>query len=587
MKKGLKWLLVFFTVVLVALVIALNLNLQLDVKVENILTGNGNFQNLSNSKGTFSLNATFTQNATHGNNLTNVTFMFSNMSDAYMYNVTVFNNTDNQSKFANASFDLSVLADGVYNLSINYTNMSSDSGQNISLSGSSGYNITIDNTAPVVNHSLSLSASGLPVANGSNFSASKGNVSINFTIYDSRPTSANNGTYGENLFNISIINFVFDNGTGADFNLTSANVSNLSGIWGVNYNLSSLFEGPQGVIVYVNDTMNNTNALIFNFTVDRTAPVVTASSSGVSSTAATISASINESAANCSYSVTNGAGGGSMSGSGTSYSATLTLLPSNTYTATITCTDFVGYTGTGTTTFSSSAAASTSSGGGGSGGSSGGVSTGATGSFEKKVWTSINAGETASVELENGAVGVTEVSFNVPSTVYGAWVSVAKKDSLPSSVSEFSGEVYRNLEITKGPALAKEGAFTNAVVKFKVEKAWLSEKKLTKEAVALHHYQDGKWTQLTTTVGEDDGTYVHYSAATPGFSYFVIGQKEGATPSLSGEVPAAEEPAAVEAPTEAPAEEAAAKGMSKTWLVALLAALVVVVAVVVYMRRKR
>jgi len=145
------------------------------------------------------------------------------------------------------------------------------------------------------------------------------------------------------------------------------------------------------------------------------------------------------------------------------------------------------------------------------------------------------------------------------------------------------------VEITKGPALAKEGAFTDATIKFKVEKVWLAEKQLTKEAVALHHYLNGGWTQLSTTVGEDDGTYVHYSAKTPGFSYFVIGEKSGAA---TAEVPA--EAAPVEAPTEEAAAEAAPeeaameqKGKNTTLLVGVLAALVVIVAVVVYLKKRR
>ncbi|MEK6809694.1 MAG: hypothetical protein AABY40_03395, partial [Nanoarchaeota archaeon] len=154
MKKGLKGLLGLFIVALVALVIALNINMPTD-GVTNLLSGNGNFQNLS---GAVQLNLTMYGNASGttggaGNpaqfsfNWTNVTFMFSNTSDAYMYNVTVLNSTQNDTYF-NTTFNTALLADGVYNLSINYTNVSSDSGQNISQLGYSGYNITIDNTPP-------------------------------------------------------------------------------------------------------------------------------------------------------------------------------------------------------------------------------------------------------------------------------------------------------------------------------------------------------------------------------------------------------------------------------------------------------
>ena len=167
---------------------------------------------------------------------------------------------------------------------------------------------------------------------------------------------------------------------------------------------------------------------------------------------------------------------------------------------------------------------------------------------------------------------------------------MSKKDSLPSTVSSFSGKVYKNLEIIKGPALNKEGSFTDAAIEFKVEKAWLAEKQLGKEAVALHRYVNGAWVELSTTVGEDDGTYVHYSAKTPGFSYFVIGEKSGAVAAAPEEAaPAveapAEEPAAEAAPAEEPAMEQ--KGLNKGLLVALLVALAVVVAVVLYLKKRK
>ncbi|MDP3698039.1 MAG: PGF-pre-PGF domain-containing protein, partial [Nanoarchaeota archaeon] len=550
--------------------------------------------------GSTNLNVTLRTNMTNGNwSIQNVTFRFVNktgVTGQQVYNTTVFNGTPNPAGavfFQNTSFDTRLLLDGVYDLNVTVQNITTI------INNATSTNITIDNTAPFVNVSgLNAGPTTPTIQYGQNFTVNTmQNVSFNATAYDLEPGIVNNAS---REFELSADNtnhtiyFWFDNGTGNDFNLTPVNDS---GKWSVKYNLSMLSGGNewQTVRVMANDSMsngtiNNRNDSVFwNFTVDRTNPKVTASSSGVTSTAATLKVSTNESVLNCSFSVSNGAGSGVLTGPATSFtSKALVLLPGNDYTATVTCGDFVGNTGTGSVTFTSSAAAAASSGGGGAGGSSGGISTGVQGSFEKKVWASINAGETASVALKNGVVGVTEVSFSVPSKVYGAWINVAKKDKLPSSVSSFNGKVYKNVEITKGPALAKEGAFTDATVKFKVEKTWLAEQKLTKEAVALHHYQNVKWVKLQTQVGEDDGTYVHYNAKTPNFSYFVIGQESGAQAAPVAEAPAEE--AVVEAPVaEAPAEEPAMeqKGMSTGLIVALLAALVVVVAVVLYMRKKK
>ena len=258
-------------------------------------------------------------------------------------------------------------------------------------------------------------------------------------------------------------------------------------------------------------------------------------------------------------------------------------------TAGCTATDTAGNQREDSTTFT------ISSSGGGGGGSGGGSSSGVRDQFEKKVWTSINAGETASMIVENGVIGISEVSFVVDELTYGAWVQVRKATTMPSSVADFGAKAYSTVEMTQLNVAEKvQGDIT---VKFKVEKAWLTSNEVKKTEVALFRHVDGAWTQLSTTIGEDDGTYVHYTAKTPGFSYFVIGQTSGsATPTVEEEV-AAEE--VVEAPAasgeeaaEQPVAEEEAVGAvgpesqgSMLWVIPVLA--VIVLAVVLYWYWKR
>ena len=351
------------------------------------------------------------------------------------------------------------------------------------------------------------------------------------------------------------------------------------------FNLSALEEGHYFITVLANDSNGHRNTTQnFSFTIDRTVPTVSVSCTSVEVGATSTCTCTNSDAMSgvsdarfdsedaARGTVTQSVSAGSSTGSFTS--------------GTCIVNDFAGNQKTATGTYTVTAA---SNGGGGSGGAGGGSSTGATGQFEKKIWTSIDAGEVATVSVKNGVLGVTEVSFSVPSTVWGAWVQVSKRTALPKSVTSFTGKVYRNLEITKGPAL-KDELLKEAKVEFKVEKAWLSENKLLKESVALHRYKDGAWTQLTTRVAQEDEAYVHYTADTPGFSYFVIGEKaESAAP--VAEAPVAEAP--VEAPVaEAPAEEAPVvaelKKLDATgWVVALVAAVVIVAAVLVYLKKRR
>ncbi len=171
----------------------------------------------------------------------------------------------------------------------------------------------------------------------------------------------------------------------------------------------------------------------------------------------------------------------------------------------------------------SSGSSSSSGGGGGGGGSSSGSIT-ATPQLEKKSWISINAGETTSMPITNEEIAVSEISFTVVGTAKEVWVQVEKVDRLPSAVSGFKGETYRTIKITEQNL--KNGLQGEAKIKFNVEKSWLLEHNVDKSSIALFRYFGERWMELPTTYDGDDGALVHYTAATAGFSYFVLGVKE-------------------------------------------------------------
>ena len=109
--------------------------------------------------------------------------------------------------------------------------------------------------------------------------------------------------------------------------------------------------------------------------------------------------------------------------------------------------------------------------------------------------------------------------------VYGAWVSVTKKDILPSTVKSFNRKTYQTFDITKSPSL-KDDIIEHPTINLKVETSWLTSNNILAENVALYHYVDGVWNELITTKSSEEGTFVYYSAETPGFSYFLVGEKE-------------------------------------------------------------
>ncbi|NQV91796.1 PGF-pre-PGF domain-containing protein [Candidatus Woesearchaeota archaeon] len=250
----------------------------------------------------------------------------------------------------------------------------------------------------------------------------------------------------------------------------------------------------------------------------------------------------------------------------------------------VTCTDSAG---NGATSVSTSFT-TTSSSGGGSGGSSGGISTGVTGTSGKRVWTSLKSGETAKVPIKNGAIGVTNVEFDISETVYGAWLSVTKVDSFPSSVKGFEKNIYRKIDVSKSSTL-KDSLITSGKMDFKVEKAWLTDKGLSKENIALFRYNNDVWNQLNTVIGTDDGQYIHFSAKTPGFSYFIIGERvTGNVPETDGQAagtePAVEKPvpeATAEPVTEAPVRS------QPVWPWAVLVLILIVAGVWYWMSKKK
>jgi len=427
--------------------------------------------------------------------------------------------------------------------------------------------------------------------------ASYGTVTkeVRHGLLQSQNFSAKNSTV---FFNVSIYNltdaapfaviFMFDNATGTDFNLTNGTNVVAGQYWNVSYNMSALQEGNHTITVFVNNSLGHFNKTEkISFFVDKTAPSVTVS---CTPSAATVGNTVT---CSCSAVETDGNSSGiktSARFSGSS-SSTESTTASGTSGNSQTCyaEDFAGNSGTGTGSWTVTAASSGGSGGGGSGG---GTSSGVTGTFAKEVWTSINAGETAKVEVTNGAIGITEVSFSVADTTYGAWLKVEKKDSLPSDVQSFSGKVYKNVEITENNV--KKALSGTAKIEFKVTKVWLSENGLGKDDVAMHRYAEGKWNELKTTVGEDDGTSQHYTAETPGFSYFVIGQKAGAVAGpakeaaekVAGEKAAAGEEAAGE---DAAVGEEVVAGEGKgiwTWIIVVLV-IIALVAIAFWLKKRQ
>jgi PGF-pre-PGF domain-containing protein len=174
-----------------------------------------------------------------------------------------------------------------------------------------------------------------------------------------------------------------------------------------------------------------------------------------------------------------------------------------------------------------SVASSGDSGGGGGGG--GGARACNVAEIEK-----VFKGESATVTFDEECVpDIKNITIFASQTHYYTTIYVETYQTKPAWVvfPEPSQAVYRYFKIR----YEKPNTYiTKAEIVFKVGKAWLMEKDINPNTVAMLRY-DKRWEELETQpAGEEEG-YLLYRAITPGFSYFAVVGEEGSGFSIEEE----------------------------------------------------
>jgi len=298
--------------------------------------------------------------------------------------------------------------------------------------------------------------------------------------------------------------------------------------------------------------------------IDRTAPTISApiptSTSGTTSTTSSGTATItitSDENATCWYSdnafnATDASSALSLSGN-----ATTTHSFTKTYTATgnigpyyLSCRDTAGnnMTSWNSTELIPVSVTTTSTGGGGGGGST------TTNPSTSQSWDKITPGGTSIMKVVTDDFGVKEISINVINQANNVKIVIEKLAGKPASVTQtIEGKVYKylNIKLTNLDNANIKGMVT---VKFQVTQGWLLSNGVKADNIVLKRYANGVWNDLKTILLSTDTKNAYYSAETPGFSYFAIGEKSVAPPAPAQ--PPAETPAAEETP---PAEEPAAE----------------------------
>ena len=138
--------------------------------------------------------------------------------------------------------------------------------------------------------------------------------------------------------------------------------------------------------------------------------------------------------------------------------------------------------------------------------------------------TYISSGNPVKFNFPKNATDVVYLAFDSKKTVgkTKAIVETLKSRSTLTSVAP-EAEVYNYLNIWVGEGGYGSGnAIENAVICFRVEKAWIQEKGIDKASITLNRYNENKWNKLPATLVSEDDKYLYLTAKTSGFSPFAI-----------------------------------------------------------------
>ena len=140
------------------------------------------------------------------------------------------------------------------------------------------------------------------------------------------------------------------------------------------------------------------------------------------------------------------------------------------------------------------------------------------------LYASASAGNYTNVSFPANNTSVMNLSFTANTDV-GDIVVVVDLLYNQSSLTTGSpaGSVYQFLGIwVQDSSSANVEDITNATIGFRVLKSWIQSNNINQSSITLNRYSNGVWNPLPTVLVGDDGTYLYFTAQTPGFSPFAI-----------------------------------------------------------------
>ncbi len=177
---------------------------------------------------------------------------------------------------------------------------------------------------------------------------------------------------------------------------------------------------------------------------------------------------------------------------------------------------------------SDDSSSSSSSGGGGGGGGTVPIPK-ATYLFSK-----ITPSNALVVKDISSKIGIKEIKIEVKNEAQNVKITIEKYSEKPSAISkEKSGKVNQYIHIN---AENLKDKIDKAIVKFRVEKTWVSQNNVSKENIVVSKFDETNeiWNDLKTEYSGEDDDYYYYLVELNGFSYFAISEKSVVS-SSSGE----------------------------------------------------
>ena len=136
----------------------------------------------------------------------------------------------------------------------------------------------------------------------------------------------------------------------------------------------------------------------------------------------------------------------------------------------------------------------------------------------------VTNGEAVKFEFINNATCVVYVSFDAKKTAGKVTTIVEMLKGKSALVSELpAGEVYKSFNVWVGnDGFATAKNIDNAVICFRVEKAWIRENNINESTIILNRYNEKEWIQLPTNPSGEDDKFLYYVAETSKFGCFSI-----------------------------------------------------------------